>query len=183
MNKFLTLSLSAALFAGVATLSNAQEPVASPADAKPRVEEVKDRQAKQEDRIEAGEKSGELTKSEDHKLQKEEKHLQEKKKEDMAKHDGHLTGKEERKLDEKQDKISKDIYKDKHNDSTTSEAKPKTDKAQRSEDKPRGDNARAVSIKHWVTSPAKGQSRAGFVVFTSHSALWLMRHASQALSS
>ena len=114
MNKLLTFSLSAALFAGVSTLTYAQEPTATPDATHPRVEQVKDRQEKQADRVEAGEKSGELDKHEAKKLDKKEKEIQDEKKKDREKHDGHITKEEQEKLNRQQDKLGKKIYEDKH---------------------------------------------------------------------
>ena len=118
MNKLLTLSLSAAFFAGVSTLTYAQEPTATPDEKHPRVEQVKERQEKQADRIEAGEKSGEIDKHEAKKLDKKEKEIQDEKKKDREKHDGHITKEEQEKLNRQQDKRGKKIYEDKHNAET-----------------------------------------------------------------
>ena len=142
MNKLLTLSLSAALFAGVSTFTHAQEPTVTPDDKHPRVEQVKERQDKQQDRIEAGEKSGELTKKEDKKLEKDEKRIHEEKKEDREKHDGHLTKGEQEKLNRQQDKTGEKIYDDKHNadksaaDSTHVGTPKATDEKPHADDKP-----------------------------------------------
>ena len=140
MHKLLTLSLSAALFAGVSTITYAQEPTATPSEAKhPRVEEVKDRQDKQKDRIEAGEKSGELDKHEAKKLDKDEKRIHEEKKEDREKHDGHLTKKEQEKLNRQQDKVGEKNYDDKHNAETNPADTTRTEKSKAADEKPHGD--------------------------------------------
>ncbi len=137
MNKLLTLSLSAALFAGVSTLTYAQEPTATPDDKHPRVEQVKERQDKQQDRIEAGEKSGELDKHEAKKLEKDEKRIHEEKKEDREKHDGHLTKSEQEKLNRQQDKVGEKIYTDKHNAETNpADTKKAADEKHHGDEKP-----------------------------------------------
>ena len=139
MNKLLTLSLSAALFAGVSTITHAQEPTVTPDAKHPRVEQVKERQDKQQDRIEAGEKSGELTKKEDKKLEKDEKRIHQEKKEDREKHDGHLTKGEQEKLNRQQDKVGEKIYDDKHNAETSSADTTRTEKPKAADEKPHGD--------------------------------------------
>jgi len=81
----------------------------------PRVNEVNDREKYQQDRIARGVKSGKLTPGETANLEKGEQRIENQEKRDMAKHNGHLTKHEQRQLNGLEEKQSKKIYRDKHN--------------------------------------------------------------------
>ena len=76
-------------------------------------EKIKDREKSQQDRIDQGVKSGELTKKEALKLEAQEAKLHREIKKDR-KDGGGLTAKERVKIHKKQDNLSKKIYKQKH---------------------------------------------------------------------
>ena len=78
-------------------------------------DQVKKREKRQQQRINQGVKSGELTKKETLKLEKKEAKLHREIKKDR-KDGGGLTAKERVKIDKKQDKLSKQISKQKHDD-------------------------------------------------------------------
>jgi hypothetical protein len=95
-----TLSLaSAAVFAQAAS-----SPTATP--------RVDQRQANQQQRIEQGKASGELTKPEAHRLQHQQRHIQHA--ENMAKADGTVTTAERKHLHHMQDNASRRIHQQKH---------------------------------------------------------------------
>ncbi len=77
--------------------------------------QAKKREKRQQQRINQGVKSEELTKKETLKLEKKEAKLHRQIKKDR-KDGGGLTAKERVKIDKKQDKLSKQIYKQKHDD-------------------------------------------------------------------
>ena len=62
-----------------------------------------------------GVKSGKLTPGETANLEKGEQRIENQEKRDMAKHNGHLTKHEQRQLNGLEEKQSKKIYRDKHN--------------------------------------------------------------------
>lgn len=74
---------------------------------------IDNREARQEKRIEAGEKNGSLTGKEAAKLEKEQKHIE--KMEQKAEADGVVTDKEAKKIEKAQNKASRDIKRKKHN--------------------------------------------------------------------
>ena len=78
-------------------------------------DQAKKREKRQQQRINEGVKSGELTKKETLKIEKKEAQLHREIKKDR-KDGGGLTPKERAKIDAKQDKLSKKIYKQKHDD-------------------------------------------------------------------
>ncbi|MGH9657807.1 MAG: hypothetical protein ACRD96_04630 [Bryobacteraceae bacterium] len=78
---------------------------------------VKKRQKAQQERIDEGVKSGELTKKEALKLEKQEAKLHQEIKKDRA-DGGGLTRKERVKIEHKQDKMSEKIARDKHDNQT-----------------------------------------------------------------
>jgi len=81
----------------------------------PRVKEVKRREANQQKRIGNGVKNGSLSPKETANLEHREASVQRQEKRDMAKHNGHLTKGEQRHLNKRENRISRDIHKDKHN--------------------------------------------------------------------
>ena len=78
-----------------------------------RAGEIKERQKHQQERIDEGVKSGELTKKETLKLEAEQAKIR-KKKRRFKRNDGKIGPKERAKLEQEQDKASQHIYKEKH---------------------------------------------------------------------
>jgi len=81
----------------------------------PRVNQVNRREARQQRRIANGVNSGKLSPQETANLEKREAHLQATEQKDMAAHNGHLTKAEQRRLNRRENRISRSIYRDKHN--------------------------------------------------------------------
>ena len=117
MNK-LTYSLFTAAAAGLllagSAAAQAGPGVVDPGH--PRVNEVNRREARQQQRIANGVKNGGLNSKETANLEKRETALQGREQKDMAKHNGHLTRAEQRGLNRQENRISRSIYRDKHND-------------------------------------------------------------------
>ena len=84
----------------------------------PRVNEINQREQNQQDRIANGVKSGQLTPGETQRLERGEQRLENNEKKDMAKDNGHLTKQDQRQLNREANRMSKRIYKDKHNSKT-----------------------------------------------------------------
>jgi hypothetical protein len=80
----------------------------------PRVNEVNQREQNQQNRIANGLKNGTLNSKQATNLEKRETAVQNREKKDMAEHNGHLTKAEQRGINRQQNRISKSIYKDKH---------------------------------------------------------------------
>jgi hypothetical protein len=80
----------------------------------PRVNQVNRREARQQQRIGNGVKSGKLNSKQAAHLEKREASVQHREQKDMAKHNGHLTKAEQKGINRQQNRISKSIYKDKH---------------------------------------------------------------------
>ncbi len=87
--------------------------VASAAWAEPETPRVDARQENQEQRIDAGVESGEVTKKEEKVLEHGQKKVEQA--EEKAKADGVVTKREQKKLDRKQDRQSRRVYRAKHN--------------------------------------------------------------------
>jgi len=85
----------------------------------PRVTEVQQRQANQQDRIAKGIENGSLTPTEAQHLEKREAGIERRKEADMAAHDGHLTKPEQRQLNRQENRASRGIHRKKHNARTT----------------------------------------------------------------
>jgi hypothetical protein len=81
----------------------------------PRVNQVNRREGRQQQRIANGVASGKLNPQETAHLEKREASVQKREQKDMAEHNGHLTKAEQRGINRQQNRISKSIYKDKHN--------------------------------------------------------------------
>lgn len=81
----------------------------------PRVNEVNQREANQQKRIANGINNGSMNAHETANVERREASVQKQEQADMAKHNGHLTKVEQRQLNRRQDRISRSIYKDKHN--------------------------------------------------------------------
>ena len=81
----------------------------------PRVNQVNRREARQQNRIANGVSSGQLNAKETSNLKKREAMVQNREQRDMAKHNGHLTKAEQRGINRQQNRVSRSIYRDKHN--------------------------------------------------------------------
>ena len=81
----------------------------------PRVNQVNNREAKQQDRIANGIESGAVTPKEGAKLEKQQQHIDHQEKKDMKADNGHLTKSDQAKLNREQNRASKNIYNKKHN--------------------------------------------------------------------
>ena len=117
-NSLLALAVGGLLLAGSAsaqtsnTTSGAGPGVVDPGH--PRVNEVNQREENQQQRIGNGVKNGTLTPRQTSNLEKREASVQNREQRDMAKNNGHLTKREQRGINRQQNRISKSIYKDKH---------------------------------------------------------------------
>jgi hypothetical protein len=96
-------------FVTVAVLAAFSLPVFAQTTSTPRIDQ---RQANQERRIEAGEKSGQLNQKEAARLEKGQARVQ--KMENKAVADGKVTAKERARIEKAQDKESRRIYREKH---------------------------------------------------------------------
>jgi hypothetical protein len=116
MNK-LTYSLFTAAAAGLLLAGSAAAQAGAGAvdPGHPRVNEVNNRQTRQQHRIANGVKKGSLNAKETSNLEKRGASVQKQEQKDMAKHNGHLTKAEQRKLNKRENHISRSIYRDKHN--------------------------------------------------------------------
>src|SRR6202035_5932556 len=117
-NLLLVLAVGGLMFVGSAaaqtatSTSGAGPGVVDPGH--PRVNQVNRREAKQQQRIGNGVKSGKLNSQQAAHLEKREASVQNREQKDMAKHNGHLTKAEQKGINRQQHRISKSIYKDKH---------------------------------------------------------------------
>lgn len=116
-NSLLVLAVGGLMLAGSAsaqtsTTSGAGPGVVDPGH--PRVNEVNQREENQQQRIANGVQSGKLSAQQTANLEKREASVQNREKRDMAEHNGHLTKAEQRGINRQQNRISKSIYKDKH---------------------------------------------------------------------
>ena len=118
-DSLLVLAVGGLMFAGSAaaqtatTTSGAGPGVVDPGH--PRVNEVNRREENQQKRIANGINKGSLNPKETVNLEKREASVQKQEQADMAKHNGHLTKAEQRHLNRRENRISRSIYKDKHN--------------------------------------------------------------------
>ena len=121
-NPLVVLAVGGLLFAGSAiaqtatstTTSGAGPGVVDPGH--PRVNQVTRREGRQQQRIANGIKNGSLSPQETAHLEKREAAVEKREQADMAKHNGHLTKKEQAGINRQQNRISRSIYRDKHND-------------------------------------------------------------------
>src|SRR6202142_1247190 len=116
-NSLLVLAVGGLMLAGSAsaqtsTTSGAGPGVVDPGH--PRVNEVNQREANQQKRIGNGLENGKLSPNQTANLEKREASVQNREQKDMAKNNGHLTKTEQRGINRQQNRISKSIYKDKH---------------------------------------------------------------------
>ena len=77
--------------------------------------EVDQREANQQQRIDQGEKSGELTNHEANHLERQQAHIDNQVARDRAANGGHLTKAEHAQVNREQNRASRDIYRKKHN--------------------------------------------------------------------
>ena len=115
-NSLLVLAVGGLMLAGSAaaqtTTSGAGPGVDDPGH--PRVNEVNNREANQQNRIANGIKDRQLNANQAAHLENNEARIQNQEQKDMAEHNGHLTKGEQRQLNREQNRQSKQIYKDKH---------------------------------------------------------------------
>ena len=100
-------------FVTAAVLAALSLPALAQTTSTPRIDQ---RQANQERRIEAGEKSGQLNQREAARLEKGQARVQ--KMEDKATADGKVTAKERARIEKAQDRESRRIYREKHDKQT-----------------------------------------------------------------
>jgi hypothetical protein len=106
------LMIAGSASAQTSTTSGAGPGVVDPGH--PRVNEVNQRQENQQKRIANGVDSGKLTPQQTSNLEKREATVDNREQKDMAKNNGHLTRGEQRRINRQQNRVSKSIYKDKH---------------------------------------------------------------------
>jgi hypothetical protein len=120
-NSLLVLAVGGLLFAGSAAAQTATSNPASGAGpgvvdpGHPRVNQVNRRAGNQQKRIGKGIQNGSLNSKEATHLEKRETAVQKREQADMAKHHGHLTKSEQKGINRQQNRISRSIYRDKHN--------------------------------------------------------------------
>jgi hypothetical protein len=120
---FILTAVMAGLMLPVAAQTTSSTPAAAPAT-------INQRKENQQDRIANGIQSGELTAGETKHLEKKESDLNQEER-DMRKLDnGHLTAADRATLNQQQNKLSKDIYKQKH-DAQAQNVNPKSEVGQR----------------------------------------------------
>jgi hypothetical protein len=117
-NSLLILAIAGLTFTGSAiaqttTTSGAGPGVVDPGH--PRVNQVNRREARQQNRIANGVNNGSLNAKQTSRLENREASVQKREQKDMAAHNGHLTKAEQKGINRQQNRISKSIYKDKHN--------------------------------------------------------------------
>lgn len=106
------LSTGSAIAQTTTTTSGAGPGVVDPGH--PRVNQVNRREARQQNRIANGVKNGSLSAQQTSNLEKREASVQNREQKDMAAHNGHLTKAEQKGINRQQNRISRSIYKDKH---------------------------------------------------------------------
>jgi len=118
-NSLLVLAVGGLMFAGSAaaqtTTSTSGAGPGAVDPGHPRVNQVNKRETRQQQRIANGISNGTVNSKEATHLEKRETALQNQEQKDMAKHNGHLTKAEQAHLNQRENRISKSIYKDKHN--------------------------------------------------------------------
>jgi hypothetical protein len=119
-NSLLILAIGGLMFTGsaIAQTTTTSTSGAGPGTVDPghpRVNQVNGRETHQQDRIANGVKNGSLSPKETANLEKREANVQSREQKDMAEHNGHLTKAEQKGINRQQNRISKSVYKDKHN--------------------------------------------------------------------
>jgi hypothetical protein len=107
------LMFTGSAFAQTTTTSGAGPGVVDPGH--PRVNQVNGRETNQQNRIANGVKNGSLSPKQTSNLENREANVENREKKDIAAHNGHLTKAEQNGINRQQNRISKSIYKDKHN--------------------------------------------------------------------
>jgi hypothetical protein len=116
-NSLLALAVGGLMFATSAAAQTSNTSGAGPGvidPGHPRVNEVNQREQNQQDRIANGLKNDRLNAKQASNLERREAAVQNREQKDMAKNNGHLTKAEQRSLNRQQNRISRSIYKDKH---------------------------------------------------------------------
>jgi hypothetical protein len=124
MNRFLLpriLTISAGVFASGLIFAQDPVPPGGPGvvdPGHPRINEVNQREANQQRRINQGTQSGQLTSKEAANLQQRETALQTRENKMIARDGGHLTKRDQRRLNKQENRDSRAIYRKKHNPRT-----------------------------------------------------------------
>ena len=116
-NSLLILAMASLMFTGIAFAQTTSTSGAGPGvvdPGHPRVNQVNSRETRQQNRIANGVKNGSLSPKQTANLEKREASVQSREQKDMAAHNGHLTKAEQNGINRQQNRISKSVYKDKH---------------------------------------------------------------------
>jgi len=116
-NSLLILAMTGLMSSGSAIAQTAPTSGAGPGvvdPGHPRVNQVNSRETRQQNRIANGVKNGSLSPKQTANLEKREANVQSREQKDMAAHNGHLTKAEQNGINRQQNRISKSVYKDKH---------------------------------------------------------------------
>jgi len=127
MTKHTHLFLLSLALAGLALPARAQN-----TDPNVTSQTINQRKENQQDRIANGVQSGELTAGETHSLEKKEAGLNQEERDMRKLGNGHLTGVDKATLNQQQNKLSNQIYKDKHN-TAVQNTDPKSEVGKRAE--------------------------------------------------
>jgi hypothetical protein len=117
-NSLLFLAIAGLIFTASAIAQTTSTSGAGPGavdPGHPRVNQVNGREANQQKRIANGVKNGSLNAKQTSRIENREASVQNREKKDMAAHNGHLTKAEQNGINRQQNRVSKTIYKDKHN--------------------------------------------------------------------
>jgi hypothetical protein len=109
---------AAVLLLGTVALAQDSSSSSTPSTPTPKPGEVAQRKENQQDRIANGVQSGQLTAGETSKLESKEAAINGETRADRAANGGKLTGAEKQQINQQQNKLSNQIYKDKHNANT-----------------------------------------------------------------
>jgi hypothetical protein len=115
-NKFFRLSMLPAAVLLLGTVAAAQDPASSSTPSQPPT--IQQRKENQQDRIANGVQSGQLTAGETSNLESKEAAINGETRADRAANGGKLTGAEKQQINQQQNKLSNQIYQDKHNAAT-----------------------------------------------------------------
>jgi hypothetical protein len=109
---------AAVLLLGTVALAQDSSSSSTPSTTTPKPGEVAQRKENQQDRIANGVQSGQLTAGETSKLESKEAAINGETRADRAANGGKLTGAEKQQINQQQNKLSNQIYNDKHNANT-----------------------------------------------------------------
>jgi len=109
---------AAVLLLGTVVLAQDSSSSSTPSTTTPKPGEVAQRKENQQDRIANGVQSGQLTAGETSKLESKEAAINGETRADRAANGGKLTGAEKQQINQQQNKLSNQIYNDKHNANT-----------------------------------------------------------------